>query len=741
MRRLLLVALLLGSGGLQAAELQWLPLSEALSAARQDGRLIFLYIRAGLREDRQNDEWIANMDRHPALSRVLGEMVAARETPKIAGSMLPDLTQFRSRRHSLIVLLDSGGGLVAQLKTEEYTNLAMTLGQYQRMAPLFRQSASARAAGRVAESLILRANALLYAGHNPSDLFKEAERQARAEHNDVFLQEAEIGEATIAGREGRRRVSAAMFKKVADRPATPDLGARAWIHYGHERKDANDRKGAIEAYQNAYRLVPPASPHAEAARRFLEMIGSEPEAAVRAAVASGAVRLLVPRRPVMAGEIEVTAAVPPSAARVEFYLDGARVAERARPPFAARIRLSAVPRLCTIRAVAFDASHAVVGEDSATLNERAAAFGVEIVKPRDAAVEWGTTVELQPHLPEGTQLAGIDLYWNDRKLATLTAPPYRYELTLPKRRDFGYIRAVARGAGGATAEDAKVINAAGSTETVQVDAVEMQVLVQDGAGRNIEGLASKDFAVKEDGVPVAAEAHNNTNDPITVGLVVDASASMQVAMASVIEYATEFLQHSLAPGDQTFIVSFSDVPSLYLPLTADLEHVSASIYDMRVSGMSAVWDSVVFALDHIGGVRGKRALLLFTDGVDNGSRTTAAAALQYAQETGVPVYVVMMYTGPTATFDAAAGVVVRRLAYDKPLKELAEGSGGVLMRFPRQQDLPRLFQQVRDDTRGAYALTFVSKSQKKRSELRKISVTVPGTRGAVVRAPSAYYPR
>lgn len=742
LRRSLLLALLLWSGGLHAAETEWIPLDAALKAARGNDRLIFLFIRAGYRDDKKNDEWIAHMDANPGMAHVLAEMITARETPAVAGAILGDLTPFRERRFSTLVLLDSRGALLAQLKFEDYANLAQTLSQYQRMAPAFAASAKARAEGRITESLTIRANALLYAGHQPEALFQEVQKRARAENKEAFWQEAELGLATIASRQRHGYQAMGWFKNVAENPATPELGARAWILYGHERKDINDKRGAIEAYQNAYRLAPESSVFAESARRFMEMMGAEPEAVVKAAVAAGEVRLLVPRRPVLAGDIDVSAAVPPSTASVEFYLDDARVAERTRRPFAAKIRLGAVPRVCTIRVVALDADRAVVGEDSATLNQRAEVLGVEIVSPRDSVVESKTMIELRPHVPDGAQLAGIDLFWNDRKLATFTAPPYRYELTLPKRREFGYIRAVARDASGAMAEDAKVINSEGAAETVQIDAVELQVIVQDGAGRNVEGLGSQDFTVKEDGVPVSVEAHDNANDPITVGLVVDASGSMQVAMASVMEYATEFLRHSLSPGDQTFIVSFSDMPSLYRPLTTDLEHLTASVYDMHATGMSAIWDSVVFGLDQIRGVRGKRALLLFTDGLDNGSRATALGAMQYAQEVGVPVYVVMLYTGGARTvFNSAAGTMIRLPADDDPLKLVAEGSGGVLMKFPRQQDLPKLFQQVRDDTRGAYALTFVSQSRKKRSELRKISVTVPGRRGLVVRAPTAYRPR
>jgi VWFA-related protein len=265
--------------------------------------------------------------------------------------------------------------------------------------------------------------------------------------------------------------------------------------------------------------------------------------------------------------------------------------------------------------------------------------------------------------------------------------------------------------------------------------------VEERDGHNVEGLTARDFIIKEDGVPVSVEVHNDANESITVGLAVDLSGSMREAMSSVMDYATEFLRHSLSPGDQTFLVSFAESPELFQPLTSDFEHVSASILDMNAAGPTALWDSVIFSLDQLRGVPGKRALLLFTDGVDNGSRSTAKAALEYAHEVGVPVYVVLLYTGPLPNYSVVNGYgTVTMRNWEEEPRALAEGTGGALFRYPRQQDLPRLFQQVRDDTRGAYTLSFISQSRKKRTEMRKLSVTVPGRR-VVVRAPSAYYPR
>jgi Ca-activated chloride channel family protein len=713
-----------------AAALQWLPLDQATAAAKSSKRIILLYLRTGGRGDGRVDEWVEHLDSDDVLRELLPQFVLATAVD-------------RGLREPKLEVLDPGGQPLADVVMQEYGNLAAQLGTLHRFNDVFVKSAQARDAGHVAESLVLRANALLYAGGTPTRLLADAVAAARAENNQAVAQDAELGLGLIASRQGRSQQAVLAWRGVAAHPALPELAARAWLLIGNELSTGRNRRGALEAYQNAWRVAPKNSAFADAARRLLEMSGAAPEAELQATIAAGGVKLLYPHRAVLAGVVDFNVVAPANAARVEFYVDDARVAERDRPPFSTRIDLGAVPRIHNVRAVAFDADGASLGEDSVAVNERAEAVGVEIVAPRESVVESNAIVEVQPHVPGGGPVQSIDLYWNEQKLTTLTSPPFRYPLTLPSPYAFGYVRAVAHDPTGATAEDAKVINSAGGSAEVRVDAVELYVDVQDRNGHSVPGLTARDFVVKEDGAPVAVEVHNDVNEPITVGIAVDISGSMRVAMPSVMEYATEFLRHSMSEGDKTFVITFADEPQMFRPLTGDFERVSTSMFEMNASGTTALWDAVAFSLDQLRAIRGKRALLLFTDGVDTGSRTTPKGALEYALEAGVPVYAVLVYTGMVPTFDVQNGSVSALPTTDRaePIERIAEETGGMLIRAPRQSDLPRLFQQVRDDTRGAYALTFVSPSGKKRNEMRKLSVAVPGRRGLVVRAPSAYFPR
>ena len=132
-------------------------------------------------------------------------------------------------------------------------------------------------------------------------------------------------------------------------------------------------------------------------------------------------------------------------------------------------------------------------------------------------------------------------------------------------------------------------------------------------------------------------------------------------------------------------------------------------------------------------------MLVFTDGNDNASRTDPGAALQIAHEIGVPIYVVLIYSGDASvTFDMSGNASFRHDAGAGTLEQLAGATGGTVFRFPRRADLPKLFAQVRDDTRSEYLLSYVSPSKKPVSVMRKVSIAVPSRR-AIVRAMTGYY--
>jgi Ca-activated chloride channel family protein len=724
---------------------RWKTLRAALSEAQSTGRLVLLDLlppleqRIDLRNTkrtkirRQEDEWLAAAQKIPATARAMEGMVLA-EADVSSLKLYPDLQHIYDPKEvpRRLVVIDPWGGLVGE-PGGAFTDQALFAGNLnalRQQTATFIRAARAYQEGKIGPALVLRAGALLDAGATTaaSNAFQLGYKTAKESNDTETMQSAQIGLAAI---ELPAPKAVRSLEEITKHPATNEIGARAWMLLAHTYRQNRATKQAIDAYQKAFALASKPSMLAEAARRHLETLGSEPEAEVRAGVAANSVHLLYPHKSVMLGNVDFGVATPDDAARVDVYLDEARVAELTRRPFLARVNLGKTPQLRTVRAVAFDSQERKLGEAKVTLNDVSGALGVNIVAPAGDTVEMRTTVEAAARIPPGISVEGVDLYWNETKIATMTAAPFRHELVLPSPSASGFIRVVARASDGTTAEDVKMINAGGVAEQMRVDAVQVYAIVQDRGGHYVDGLQAPDFVVKEDGRTVTPQLQSGSDDPISIGIALDTSASMRVVMNEVMDYANEFVEHSLGAADQTFVTAFEAEPRLVQPLTSNRRKLTDAIYDLHAGGRTAIWDAVLYSLQQFRNVPGKRALVVFTDGVNNAGTATLRDDLRYAREVGVPVYFVEIYTG------------MRRLdlSFDESgIKNLTESTGGAYFRFAGKKDLPHVFSQIRDDTRGQYLLTYVSPGTAPRGTLRHISVEVPGKR-LIVRATSGYYPR
>jgi Ca-activated chloride channel homolog len=715
---------------------RWMKLQDALPAAQAKQSLILLDLHSAALTDKKGDRWIADAEGNPAAARAMSEMVLAFggvRSPAV--KELPDLAVYHGDDRHLIVL-DPWGGIVLEPDDAfgDVAKFAFAVNALRQQTATFIRAGTLRREGKIAESLLTWSGGLLDAGAVDSarGALELTESIAKRDHDTATMQGAQLGIAALDMQQPTMRLLAVnILEEIIKHPATSEIASRAWMLRAFEYRMRRDSRRAIDAYQKAFEAAPKPSPLAEAARRHLESLGSEPPSVLLGELAAGNVRLLYPHREIMVGSVDFGVATSNDAARVELYLDGARVAELTRHPFRTRVNLGPTPHVRTVRAVAYDAQERRLGEETVTLNDRAIALGVRIVAPQNDAVEIRTTVEVEPRLPQGSRMAGIDLFWNDTKIATMTERPFRHELVLPSRSATGFIRAVARTAEGTTAEDVKLINSPGIAEQVIVDAVQVYAIVQDRSGHYVSGLTADDFVVKEDGKVVIPRLQSGGDAPISIGMALDTSSSMRVAMTEVIDYGNEFVMNALGDADQTFVVAFDEEPRLVQPLTRNRKELSAAIFGLSANGGTAIWDAVLYSLQQFRGVPGKRALVVFTDGGNNSGLATAQGALQYAREIGVPVYVVQIFTG--------RGDV--QMSFDlNAIESLTRATGGAFFRFIGKRDLPHIFAQIRDDTRGQYLLTYVSPAAKSNRNLRRISVDVP-RRGVTVRATSGYYPK
>ena len=470
-------------------------------------------------------------------------------------------------------------------------------------------------------------------------------------------------------------------------------------------QNSREMKLAVEAYRKAYELASPGSTTLELAKRALAQFDNRPLPAKEGV--QSALRIVPPARRTLTCEADFLAETPGGIARVEFFLDDKRVATVTEMPFRATINVGTTPRVRTVKALAYDATGKAQGEAVLTINDRNDAFLVSIVAPATQFVDGDAEVVLDVRIPPGRSLRKIDVSWNDKPVATLTAAPYRANVAVHDR-EFGYLRAIGVLDDGTMTEATKIYNAGGVSETVEVGAVTVIATVSDKTGHRVPGLAAKDFTVEEEGKKVNVSLRSSDEEPVTIGLAIDSSSSMQGKQLYVIRAATELLTR-IREEDQAFIVAFDTMPRLLHPRSNAVESLRDSIFQLAPVGGTSMFDGVTLALQQFQGIAGKKALIVFSDGREGLSSASAKESERLARTIGVPIYVVVPPGGERS---------------GHALRTIAQATGGLMFHATPLEKLPEVFDQLAEDIRGQYVLSFERPAGVTSGSWRTIRVSV-----------------
>ncbi|HEY7790686.1 MAG TPA: VWA domain-containing protein [Vicinamibacterales bacterium] len=231
------------------------------------------------------------------------------------------------------------------------------------------------------------------------------------------------------------------------------------------------------------------------------------------------------------------------------------------------------------------------------------------------------------------------------------------------------------------------------------DLVVLPVTVSNRRGEPVAGLTPQDFVVYDNGVPQKVEFFRQQDTPVTVGLVIDNSSSMQDKRQDVIDAARAFAESS-NPLDQIFLVRFNEAVSMALPsgmgFTSSVPVLNAALSTISSRGMTALYDAVAAGLQHLEqGQRARRALIVISDGGDDASRMSKRAALDLAAHSNAVVYTIGLFDDRDQ--DRNPGV----------LKDLAHSTGGEAF-FPRRTaDVVTTCRQIAATIRAGYTLGYV----------------------------------
>ncbi len=442
------------------------------------------------------------------------------------------------------------------------------------------------------------------------------------------------------------------------------------------------------------------------------------------------IRLLAPAGDLQSGSVRIDAEIgDPRITKVTFQLEDKPILTKARPPYSVELNLGPLPQSRTVRALGYDATGTLIGSDELALNPGGQRFAVRLLEPRPGQYPGGRrSAEAEIKVPDGETIDRLELFVDDRRVATLYQPPWIQPVDLPTGGAIVSVRALAYLADGRSAEDLVVLNAPGDVGRVEVRLVELPVEVHDEAGHAVDDLSAADFAVTEEGTPqTLLRCDRVENLPIRAALLLDTSASMQDALGQVQQAAGGFLRSALRSGDRAALLRFSEKPVVEVPFTPDIEKLVRGLAGLSAERSTALFDSVVFALDYMKGLAGARALVLLTDGGDKSSRFDFDQTLEAARRSGVVIY--------------AIGLAMPRteLAARHNLERLAESTGGLALFPDSAAELSDLYRAIDRDLRSRWLLTYQSTQSTSDGKFRRVEVTTKRP-GLEIKAPAGYAP-
>jgi Ca-activated chloride channel family protein len=239
---------------------------------------------------------------------------------------------------------------------------------------------------------------------------------------------------------------------------------------------------------------------------------------------------------------------------------------------------------------------------------------------------------------------------------------------------------------------------------VDVNLVLVPVTVTDSYERPVMGLHKSDFHIFEDGVEREISQFYRDEAPISVGIVFDSSKSMLRKLADSREAVRQFLKVS-TPGDEFFLLKFSDAPAPVCDFTTDTKDIEDSLPYIQAEGWTSLFDAISLGVNKIKHARhGRKVLLVLSDGGDNNSRFTERAIINFVKEADVRIFSISI------------------LERSHSLEAIAEESGGRAFRVRKLDELPEMAAKVSAELHNEYVLGFAPVERPIDGKYRKLKV-------------------
>ena len=255
----------------------------------------------------------------------------------------------------------------------------------------------------------------------------------------------------------------------------------------------------------------------------------------------------------------------------------------------------------------------------------------------------------------------------------------------------------------------------------QVDLVLVPVMITDPMNRLVAGLEKDSFALAENGQSQQIRYFSSEDEPISLGVIFDASSSMGDKIDRSRQAVLEFLR-TANPDDDFFLETFSGTPEILVDFTTSIDEIQFQLASARPEGCTALLDAIYLAIHHMRQARyARKALLIISDGGDNHSHYTEHELKAIVQESDVQIYAMGLFN--------FHGNAPEELHGPELLNELTGATGGQTFFIDSPNELPDVAAKIGSELRNEYVLGYRPNNPMHDGKWRRIGVKVTPPKG------------
>lgn len=449
--------------------------------------------------------------------------------------------------------------------------------------------------------------------------------------------------------------------------------------------------------------------------------------ALAAPVEAQTVRITDKPSGLVSGTLIVPVVATEPVERLELSVNGVPLTKTNGRAMNVQVNVGYYIRRLRMRAVGYDAQGNAVGDDEMVVNDPRPPFRVRLQGP----TQWPEqgTIELHANVmrPAEVVVSGVDFFVGEEKVGTANAVPYSVNVDASKFPGAIYAR-VAVHAGEQEANDVLFFGDRAHAES-DVTVQQIPVSVSEGKGP----LRAQDVLLVDNGEVRPIEGLVAAADqPLHVILLIDYSESMLDELPVVKAAAKQFARALLRPQDRLAVVGFNQRTFWLTGYTNDWNAVAQAVDRVQPIGETHLYDSVVEMLYELQKTPGRHALVVLSDGVDQGSRFKLEHLVHYARYAGVPVYPIVKNRSLSRWMKLGIGRLEARR-----LDRIAEDTGATYFIIQSERELAGVYARIAAELRQQYQLVFHSEADVA-DQWRPLRVE--SRAGHSLRAPRGYFP-